>query len=107
MHYSSPQMSERGPDDDDLVSEIGPMLGEKDRDVKGKPPDEPENTPHIMVMISFVAAVLAAWSTIPAALIWSLNTLFLLGIPYTMETWSAMAVPVVILTVITIKSGNT
>lgn len=39
--------------------------------------------------ILLVLLILAIVILLPLAIIWSMNTLFLLGIPYTIATWAA------------------
>lgn len=43
-----------------------------------------------LVIVGVVLLVLVALWLVPLALIWSLNTLFMLSIGYTWETWAAM-----------------
>ena len=42
--------------------------------------------------ITFIIVVFALAFLVPFAVIWALNTLFALGIPYTFWTWLAMLV---------------
>lgn len=44
------------------------------------------------VAILFITVVFTLVFLVPFAVIWALNTLFVLGIPYTFWTWLAMLV---------------
>ena len=45
----------------------------------------------LVTVVSF-ALVVAAFGLIPLALLWALNTLFGVGLPYSLRTWGAMSV---------------
>jgi len=46
----------------------------------------------VFLFIVFIALVLQAITFVPLLLIWSLNTLFALSLPYTWATWFATLV---------------
>jgi len=62
----------------------------------------PVNTVGLGIAVIVLTILFVVWW--PLAIIWSLNTLFRTEIPYSIETWAAVAVLATILKLATISS---